>query len=662
MELGVPGGDALMSMARLSGGLRRRLVGLLAVFAAFAVFSASATIYSTHWYVESAARDFEFAVGYATHAERLSMALGPQASLLRAVTHDPYAGVRPYFVARDEFQTLMSQTAQFSFREKQDGAWSRLERLNERLVTESDRCLAALEAGRREAAQAIVAASIEAELLPEMASRLSEIRGQLNSRLNASSRTLASSSRTVLLMAIAVAALDAAFVAVGAVLIRRWLIRPIEDLRFAAERFATGDLTGRVALTAKDEFGDLGRSMNQMAESLTRVQSDLIASETKNRMLFQNLRDAVVLVDERGIVVEYHDSDTGLLGVEGDENVGRALLDVWPKWRDFGCDWEAVLTAAVREGRRYRAISVNFSETATARSSFVVDLLVYRVEFGAARFAAIVLRDVTDRCELERRLRQAETMEAVGTLASGLAHDFSNLLAGVIGNLSVLEGQLANETHAERIRAAVRTCWQASALSRRLLNFAGSACGQPQVFCVRDAVRTILDALDPSFLEGIEVTTQFELSVMVRLDPDQFTQSVLNLIRNAREAMPDGGRLSVGIEVATARHPDGGRSELPYAVLEIRDSGCGMTPEVQARVFEPFYTTKSRASSRGRGMGMAIVYAAVRNAGGFIRVQSEPQQGTSFRIYLPAAGSLSPTTEEPGPIDNPASSGFPQAT
>src|SRR3990167_5472438 len=146
------------------------------------------------------------------------------------------------------------------------------------------------------------------------------------------------------------------------------------------------------------------------------------------------------------------------------------------------------------------------------------------------------------------------------------------------------------------------------------------------------------------------------------MDRDQFTQSVLNLMRNAREAMPDGGRLTVSIEKTTARHPEGGRTEQPFVVLVIRDTGCGMTHDVQARVFEPFFTTKSRASHRGRGMGMAIVYAAIRNAGGFIRLTSEPQRGTTFRIHLPIVETLSPKMDEPESEDAPAPSDVRDAT
>lgn len=637
--------------APAGGGLRRKLVGLLAAFALFAVLSAAATIYATQSYIQSASREFESVVGFAAHAQRLSGLLREQTLLLRGLVADQRNTVRPYFAAREEFQTRLRQLEQFSASNVELPVWTKLSQLQDRLAEESDRVLAAIESGRLDDAAATLNKPIEAELLPEMESLLSEARALLDRRLGDSSRGLESTSGVILWMTLLVAALAGALVVAGTILIRRWLIQPVESLQAVAERYAKGDLAARVPIRTNDELGFLARAMNEMADSLTRAQSDLVDSETKARQLFQNVRDALVLVDERGMVVEYHDSDTSLLGVSGDEHIGRPLLQVWPRWKAASCDWDSVIDAAIRDGRRFRAIAVELPSAASERPASIVDLLVFRVEFGSVRLAAIVLRDVSDRTDLERRLRQAETMEAVGTLAGGLAHDFNNLLAGVIGNLSVLEGQLPNEEQAERIRAAVRTCWQASALSRRLLNFAGSAHGQPESFPVHEAVQAILEAIDPSFLEGVQLSTDLHETAVVRMDRDQFTQSVLNLVRNAREAMPDGGRLCVTLKRATARHPEGGRTEQGFVVLTVSDTGVGMSAEVAARVFEPFYTTKSRASARGRGMGMAIVYAAVRNAGGFIKLDSEPGRGTTFQLYLPVSESttIAPTAAIPDP-------------
>ncbi|RME37527.1 MAG: HAMP domain-containing protein [Planctomycetota bacterium] len=636
-------------------GLRRRLFGLMSIFAVFAVSAAAVTIYGTQAYMARATRDFEEAVGWTSIADRVVLTLRQQILMLEAMLRNEPGAERRYFETREEFQILCAQLRPHLKRTTAPGPPPPTLRMADRLTEVSDRFLTLLSSERNDDARALLEDTIKGKLVPELTAEITRVKTELDKALHRTSRRLETASTEVLLMTLTLGALAGGLVIVGTTLMRRWLFQPIETLQTAARRFAEGDLDHRVTPRYDDELGALGRAMNGMAESIARVQSALRASEAKHRQLFRNLRDAVLLVDEDGVVVEYHDSDAGLLGVEGTEPVGKPMWKVWPQWRRTGQAWETIIAAAIRDGRRYRAMDVEWSAAPWSEQSFRVDILVYRVEYGSHRHAAVVLRDVSERVDLHRKLRQAETMEAVGTLASGLAHDFNNLLAGVIGTLSLLENELTREAHAERVRSAIRMLWQASGLSRRLLNFAGSAHGEPQVFRLAEAVRTIVQSLDPSFLEGIDLETDLEEDAAVRMDRDHFTQTLLNLLRNARDAMPDGGRLRIALETTTARSPHGGRAELPFAVLIVSDSGCGMTPDVQSRIFEPFFTTKTRASQRGRGMGMAIVYAAVRNAGGFIRLESEPLRGTTFRVYLPVAES-STTDEDVRPVRPPRTS------
>jgi CheY-like chemotaxis protein len=137
------------------------------------------------------------------------------------------------------------------------------------------------------------------------------------------------------------------------------------------------------------------------------------------------------------------------------------------------------------------------------------------------------------------------------------------------------------------------------------------------------------------------------------MDRDQFTQVVLNLLRNARDAMPEGGRLQIAVEDIVTHDPDESGADQPHAVLVIGDTGHGMSPEVQKRVFEPLFTTKSRAARRGRGLGMAVVYSAVKNANGFIRILSEPGAGTAVRVFLPVSSeplTVRESAASPSPV------------
>lgn len=271
-------------------------------------------------------------------------------------------------------------------------------------------------------------------------------------------------------------------------------------------------------------------------------------------------------------------------------------------------------------------------------------MVAYAVEYGQGRHIAIVLRDVTQRQRLERQARRAEAMSAALTLARGVAHDFNNLLTSTMGTLSQLA---ADGGDGQRVQTALRACRHAAALARKLLEFASGDHGHPQLLCLRRTTELILQSFDESFFDRIRVHTEWAPAALVMIDPDQLTQIVLNMLQNAREAMPDGGQLRIAVEAVTASNPlDGGRAG-PFAVLTVADSGRGLTPDVRERLFEPFFSTKSGQSGRRRGMGLAIVYAAVRNAGGFIDVHSAPGAGTRFRVYLPLRSAPHSAPDEP---------------
>lgn len=617
--------------------LRRRLILLLCAFAGFAALAAGATIYGVQWQVQRAVRNFEAAVDHTTQLERLRVALKEQLVLLRELVEGRQQAAAPYFALRDEFLTKLRQVARFTETDPADER-RRLFSLAEHLERTSDRCLAAIQAGNAEEARAIIAGELEGAAIPTIESQLRRLKAEQEEGRGRAVTQVGATSGQILALTVVVGILGACLVVLGASLIRRWLIVPVGKLHAATERFSAGDLEHRVRLDDRDELGRLGGALNAMAGSLAEAHADLRASERKHRMLFRNLHDAVVLCDREGRIQEYHDGETQLLGFEGSEQVGRHVLEAWPTWTAATADWQAVIEAVVDKGKRFRAVDVAVRGPKENEPEVFADFVAYRVEYSpSARYAAIVVRDVTERHRLQQRVRQAETLEAVGTLGSGLAHDFNNLLTSVIGTLSLLSSEVQQSSHADRIRGALRACWQAAGLSRRLLNFAGTAHGDPHMFRVHDELQLILNSLDPSFLEGVELETDLDQTAAVRMDRDQFTQIVLNLLRNARDAMPSGGLLRIRAESQMAREPEDGRAERPYAVLIVQDTGSGMPADVQRRIFEPFFTTKSRATRRGRGMGLAIVYSIVRNANGFLRIESEVGVGTTFRVFLPAA-------------------------
>ncbi len=249
-------------------------------------------------------------------------------------------------------------------------------------------------------------------------------------------------------------------------------------------------------------------------------------------------------------------------------------------------------------------------------------------------------QDVTERHRLEEDLRQSQKMEAVGRLAGGIAHDFNNLLTAISGYSElILERHAPDDRDRRDAEHIMRSAERAAKLTAQLLAFSRRQVLQPQIFRFDEAVTAIEDLLQRLIGEHVEV--QAELgggTAHVRADRAQIEQVVVNLAVNARDAMPEGGRLSISTRVVDLPVPGWPETELepgPYAVLEVSDTGHGMDAGTQAQVFEPFFTTKPVGD--GTGLGLATVYGTVKQSGGDVTVSSTLGRGTTFRVLLPVA-------------------------
>jgi two-component system, cell cycle sensor histidine kinase and response regulator CckA len=251
-----------------------------------------------------------------------------------------------------------------------------------------------------------------------------------------------------------------------------------------------------------------------------------------------------------------------------------------------------------------------------------------------------VVRDITEQRRVEEQLVQAQKMEAIGQLAGGVAHDFNNVLGVVLGHCELAARTLhEGDPLLESVRAIHAAGERAAGLTRQLLAFSRQQPFQPQVVDLGRTIRGLAGMLRRLIGENIDlIVVESEDQVgHVKADPGQIEQVIINLAVNARDAMPDGGRLlfetaNVELDEQYAREflmVDPG----PYVLLVVTDTGCGMTAETRGRVFEPFFTTKERG--KGTGLGLATVYGIVKQSGGSILVESEPGNGTTFKVYLP---------------------------
>ena len=263
----------------------------------------------------------------------------------------------------------------------------------------------------------------------------------------------------------------------------------------------------------------------------------------------------------------------------------------------------------------------------------------------------VAMLDMTDQRRLEERLVQAQKMEAVGRLAGGVAHDFNNLLTIINGFSEILLAKLPEDDARREPASAIRDAGErAAGLTQQLLAFSRKAIIEPKVIDLNEVVGSISKMLSRLIGEGIMLTTRlYPQLYRVKVDRGQMEQALVNLALNGRDAMPDGGRLTIQTMNTSLQAEDAAsrpeRRPGNYVELSVSDTGAGMSDEVKARVFEPFFTTKGLG--KGTGLGLATVHGIVEQSGGYVVIDSAPGRGTTFRIFLPA------TTEVPAPAVAP---------
>ena len=297
--------------------------------------------------------------------------------------------------------------------------------------------------------------------------------------------------------------------------------------------------------------------------------------------------------------------------------------------------WDVVVTPILDDDQRpmkFLSISRDVSETVRAREALdeLNRNLEERIEARSRELVA-----------LEEELRQAQKMEAIGQLTGGIAHDFNNLLTGIIGSLDLLQRRLqrGEPQDVDRyINAAISSAQRAGALTQRLLAFSRRQALDLKPVDVNQMVASLEDLLCRTTGENIRVVTELAPDLLPAcMDVNQLESALINLVINARDAMPEGGRITVSTSsfhldsnADAQRH---GFTQNDYILLRVSDTGAGMTPEVMARAFEPFYTTKP--IGQGTGLGLSMVYGYIKQAKGYVDIQSQPGSGTSVYLYLP---------------------------
>jgi two-component system cell cycle sensor histidine kinase/response regulator CckA len=341
------------------------------------------------------------------------------------------------------------------------------------------------------------------------------------------------------------------------------------------------------------------------------------------------------------------------LGYPPGECVGLSALEfVHP---DDRADAERWLDAASAPGTAKARAPIEFRvRRRDGRWRTVEPTATSFVDASGVRRELVLARDVTDRRQLERQLQQAQKSEAIGNLAAGIAHDFNNVLTAIVGWSDALIQALPDSAPALSYAREIREASQHAAdLATHLLAIRREDRPQAGPLNLNDVVIRAAPLFRRLLGQRVECMLRLTPGVgLIRADPTQMEQVLLNLALNARDAMPDGGILSIETAVATlvANEVPGCEAGL-FVRLTVRDTGVGMDADTRARVFEPFFTTKG--AGQGTGLGLSIVNGIVRQASGAVTVDSAPGQGTTFRVFLPRLEQQRPVVDEPDRPDPP---------
>jgi len=381
------------------------------------------------------------------------------------------------------------------------------------------------------------------------------------------------------------------------------------------------------------------------AEGALRQQTTVLNS------ILDSMAEGVVVVDPDGKFVLVNPEAQRLLGhtasdLRAEDWLSKCGISV-PQGPESGVDPADPLRRAMAQGAAIET-EITIQNDRAARP---VTAMLRAVPLTSATWTRpgglLVLRNVTDQRVLERKLREVQKMEALGQLAGGVAHDFNNLLCVMSAcGQTLLEQIREGDPMRQDVEPILEAAERGAGLTRQLLAFGRRQLTQPKNLELNRVVSSLRGVLLRLIREDVELRLALSEGLgLVHADQVQIEQILMNLVVNARDAMPQGGRVTIATENATLGGdsiPPSGALEGRYVVLTVSDTGVGMTREVQNRMFEPFFTTKE--IGKGTGLGLASVYGIVQQSGGTIRVESEVGRGTTFRIYLPRVEAMASVT------------------
>lgn len=395
-----------------------------------------------------------------------------------------------------------------------------------------------------------------------------------------------------------------------------------------------------------DELDDVIAALKEMQSRTVADRDAIRGREARLRAILDAAVDAIITIDENGIIESISPSTKTLFGYAAAETIGKNVNMLMPEPYSGEHDRYIENYLSTRE-KKIIGIGREVVGQRKDGSIFPMHLSVSEAFVSGRRLFIGIVHDVSERKKSEAELRRVQKMDAIGQLTGGIAHDFNNLLTVITGNLEMLEPRISDENQRAMIEQAQEAVELGASLTGRLLAFARRQTLEPKPIDVNELVLGMTELLRRTLGETIRIGTVLESHLWrTRADPGQLENALLNLAINARDAMPGGGNLT--IETAN-REFDSTHLEAPseiapggYVVLSVTDSGVGMSDEVKERAIEPFFTTKE--ASAGTGLGLSMAYGFANQSGGHLALYSEVGHGTTVSLYLPEIAEDAATT------------------
>jgi PAS domain S-box-containing protein len=449
----------------------------------------------------------------------------------------------------------------------------------------------------------------------------------------ASAVSIRRSTLSIGFAAVLAAALLAAFLA-------RSLTKPLVQMTAAVKDFGDGK-PAALPIEVGGEIGTLARAFGQMADEVREKTTELNREIEERRRIFETSLDLILITDKRGNFIRVSPSLEAILGYRPDEMVGRNGKEFL-----YADDLDSTRQEMrlARQGRDMR----NFETRYVHKDGHPVTMVWSGVWSEPEQRHFFIGRDMTERIKLEQQLRHSQKMDAIGQLTGGVAHDFNNILTVITGTIEILAEGVAGDPNLTEIAQLIDEAAQRGAqLTAQLLAFARKQPLQPRQINPNSLLQETTKLLKPLLGENIEMATMLDESAWsAMVDPTQLSTALINLAVNARDAMPDGGKLT--LETHNAVLDDSyarAHNEVQagnYVMVAVSDTGSGMSDSIKDKIFEPFFSTKD--IGKGTGLGLSMVYGFVKQSGGHIKVYSEEGSGTTIKLYLPRAGEQAQTS------------------